>query len=58
MAQETVTIEDKDYFIECRDTKIGDVVYDKNSKTTYVASISDADDLNWIVVEQINHSTI
>jgi hypothetical protein len=37
--------------IEYRETKIGDRVYDKNSNITYIATIEDADNLNWIVDE-------
>jgi hypothetical protein len=40
--------------IEYRETKIGSTVYDKNSGTTYIATIEDADDINWIVVKWLD----
>jgi hypothetical protein len=47
--KEEVEIEGVIYTIIYQDTKIGDLVYDKNTKSTYEASIFDADDGNWIV---------
>lgn len=46
---ETAKINGKTYCIEYKETKIGDRIYNKNNKGTYIADIADADDLNWIV---------
>jgi hypothetical protein len=48
MEAKTVIIGGEALIIEYRETKIGDTVVDLNSNTKYEASISDADDLNWI----------
>ena len=34
-----------------RSLKIDDIIYDKNSKRTYTATIADADDLKWVVID-------
>lgn len=47
---EQVEIEGVMCNINYQSTHIGDVVYDKNSKSTYTADIMDADDMNWIVI--------
>ena len=41
-----------DHNINYQTTKIGDLIFDKNTNTIYTADIMDADDLNWIVIEQ------
>jgi len=46
---EIVTIDGVDYIIYYTETKIGNTVYDKNTESTYIATIEDADDLNWIL---------
>lgn len=51
---ETAIVNGVECVIAYRETKIGSTVYDKNSKTTYIATIEDADDLNWIVVKWID----
>lgn len=38
--------------IEYRETKIGDKIYIEDSGTVYTATTQDADDLNWIIINQ------
>lgn len=54
---EEITTDEGTFLIEYKSTKIGDLVFDKNSKTTYEASMHDADDLNWIVKTRISLKT-
>lgn len=49
MPMDTVTLNGNKIRISYTSTKIGDTVYDRNSESTFVASMMDADDLNWIV---------
>lgn len=51
---EEIIIENKKYTINYQETKIGNKVVDKNNNSIYIASINDADDLNWIIVEEAN----
>lgn len=48
---EQVLIDGVLYWIEYADTQIGNTIYDKNNKSVYTADISDADELNWIVLD-------
>lgn len=48
---EEITIEGTKYKINYQSTKIGDRIVNKNNNTIYEASINDADDLNWIIIE-------
>lgn len=48
---EFITIGDITYTVERRETKVGDTVFARDSNTTYVATINDADDINFIVVD-------
>lgn len=48
---ETITIKGTVYTINYQETEIDDMVVDKNSNNIYQASISDADDLNWIIIK-------
>lgn len=45
----TIIIDNVEYIIEYKETKIGDKVVDLNSNIIYEASIADADDLNWVI---------
>lgn len=49
--EDTVLIKGKVRYIKYQQTKVGDLVYDMNTKSTYVATIEDADDMNWIVID-------
>ena len=48
---ETITIDNKKYTINYQETKIGDMIVNKNNNSIYEATIADADDLNWIVIK-------
>ena len=37
--------------INYQETKIGDMIVNKNNNSIYEATIADADDLNWIVIK-------
>jgi len=45
-----IIIEGKKYKINYQQTKIGDKFVNKNNNIICTASISDADDLNWIII--------
>lgn len=47
---ETIIIDGKKYTINYQETKIGDKIVDKNNNSIYEASITDVDDLNWIII--------
>ncbi len=47
---ETIIINNQSYTINRQETKIGDKIVDKNSNSIYTATIEDADDLNWIII--------
>ena len=47
---EQIVINSKTYTINYQETKIGDQIEDKNNNSIYEATISDADDLNWIII--------
>jgi hypothetical protein len=47
----TITQNNKVYTLKYKKTKIDDEIYDMNKQLFYYASIVDADDLNWIVVD-------
>lgn len=49
MEQETVEIDGIMRVIIYDNVKIGDIIYDKNTKRPYIADISDADEAKWIV---------
>ena len=53
---EKITLNGLEHTINYQETKIGDTIFDKNSNSTYTADISDADDLNWIIIETIKLS--
>lgn len=46
---EQIEIDGRIRHIEYKETRINDIVYDKNSGHDYMATLTDADDLNWIV---------
>jgi len=46
-----ITINGIEYTINRQETKIGDRIVDKNNNTIYEASINDADDINWVIIE-------
>lgn len=50
--KKTVTLDGIIYTVEFKETHIGDTVMTRDYGTIYEAEISDADDLNWIVLEQ------
>lgn len=51
MATEVIQINGINHRIEYRETQIGDEVWDKNNEMFYVATIVDADDFNWIIID-------
>jgi len=60
---ETITINNNIYRIKYQATKIGDRVVVKSNNNNvnpfiYKASIDDADDLNWIIIENLYFSVI
>lgn len=48
----TVTLDGIIYTVEFKPTHIGDIILTRDEGNTYEADITDADDLNWIVLEQ------
>ena len=48
---ETVTCDGKTYDIEYQQIKVDDLVYDKNSESTFTADVWEADDLGWVVIK-------
>ena len=42
------------YFIEYKETTIGDFVFDKSTNSVYEATIMDADDFNWVIIKTEN----
>lgn len=58
MPMDTVTLNGNKIRISYTSTKIGDTVYDRNSESTFVADIMDADDLNWIVQPPVKDKPI
>lgn len=49
MPMDTIMLNGKPTNISYTATKVGDTVYDRNGESTFIATINDADDLNWIV---------
>lgn len=47
--KEKVEIDKSTVTIEYRNVKTGDIVYDKNTKSYYKASIWDVDEAKWVI---------
>jgi hypothetical protein len=46
-----VVIENKKYILEYRQTKVNEQIYIEATDRIYIASIHDADDFNWVVID-------
>ena len=47
---EKITINGIEYTISYQETKIGDKIVNKNNNSIYEATITNADDMNWIII--------
>tara|TARA_R110000868_G_scaffold14426_3_gene67158 strand:+ start:14870 stop:15019 length:150 start_codon:yes stop_codon:yes gene_type:complete len=45
-----IIIKNKEYVVKYQETKIGDQIFDPGTEILYTATINDADNLNWIVI--------
>ena len=49
---QTIVINNEEYTINYQETKMDDLIVDKNNNSIFTASLHDVDNLNWVIISK------